>query len=393
MAITTTAPTISATGISAPTYAEVLDFLQSQFRSIYGTDLYLGADSQDGQMLAILATAINDANGVAIAIYNSFSPATAKDAALSSNVKINGIARASASYSTVDLVLVGQAGTTVNNGVVTDTNGNRWSLPASVVIPVGGEVTATATCQSEGAIAAPAGTVTRITTPVLGWQSVSNPADATPGAPVETDAALRKRQTTSVALPSRTVLEGIVGAVAAVPGVTRYRPFENDTNSADANGIPAHTIALVVDGGDATAIAQAIAAKKTPGGGTFGTTVVDVVDAYGIPHPIQFYRPTDAPISVAISMKALAGYSSSVGAAVQQAVADYVNAVAIGGGAAAGVEWDAAIAAAKSVTGSGTFKITALTLTGPGGAGTPDVPLAFNEAATCSAGDVTLTVT
>ncbi|UGB47010.1 hypothetical protein LQ772_06880 [Frateuria edaphi] len=393
MAISTTAPTISATGISAPSYAEVLDFLQTKFRGIYGADLYLGADSQDGQWLAILAKAIDDANAVAIQVYNSFSPATATAAALSSNVKINGIARASASYSTADLVLVGQAGTTITDGVVTDTNNNRWDLPASVVIPSVGEVTATATCETEGAIAAPAGTITRITTPALGWQSVSNPTDATPGAPVETDAALRKRQATSVAVPSLTVLEGIMGAVAAVPAVTRYRGFENDTNATDANGIPAHTIALVVDGGDATAIAQAIASKKTPGGGTAGTTEIDIVDAYGITHPIRFYRPTDAPITVAIALKALAGYSSAVGALVQQAVADYVNGVVIGGGPAAGVEWDAAIAAAKSVGGSGTFKITALTLSGPGGAGSPDVPLAFNEAATCSVGDVTLTVT
>src|SRR5690348_1507892 len=148
MTITTTAPTISSTGISAPSYADILSFLQSKYQGIYGADVYLGSDSQDGQFLAVIAQAINDANSAAIAIYNSFSPATAQGAALSSNVKINGLARNVASYSTVDLLITGQAGTTITNGVVTDAANNRWSLPASVVIPSGGQVTVTATCQT-----------------------------------------------------------------------------------------------------------------------------------------------------------------------------------------------------------------------------------------------------
>jgi uncharacterized phage protein gp47/JayE len=113
------------------------------------------------------------------------------------------------------------------------------------------------------------GTINQIATPARGWQSVTNPADAAEGAPVEKDPVLRQRQTVSTALPSLTVLDGIIGAVANVPGVTRYVAYENDTSAADANGIPSHSISLVVEGGDATAIANAIAAKKTPGSGTY----------------------------------------------------------------------------------------------------------------------------
>jgi hypothetical protein len=173
--------------------------------------------------------------------------------------------------------------------------------------------------------------------------------------------------------------------------VTRYQAYENDTDETDSNGIPSHSISLVVEGGDATAIANAIAAKKTPGGGTYGTTTVTVINRYGMPININIFRPTDQAISVAISFRALAGYTSTIGAAAQQAVSDYINSVAIGGGPAAGVEWDACIAAAKSVTGASAFKIESLTLSGPGGAGTPDVPLAFNQAATCTPASVVMT--
>jgi hypothetical protein len=200
------------------------------------------------------------------------------------------------------------------------------------------------------------------------------------------------RQASSTALPSLTVLDGMVGAVEGVPGVTRTAAYENDTNVTDTNGIQAHTVAFVVEGGDAVAIANAIAAKKTPGGGTYGTTTVTVTDVYGIPHPINFFRPTPQAITVAVSMKALSGYSSATGAAVQQAISDYINSVAIGGGSAGAVEWDSCIAAAKNVAGGNTFKITSLTLTGPGGVGTPDVSLAFNQSATATPASVTLTV-
>jgi uncharacterized phage protein gp47/JayE len=389
--LATLGPTITSAGISIPSFNDVYQSLIATFQSIYGSDVVVTPDSQDGQWIANIATAINDCNNGAVACYNAFSPATAQGANLSSVVKINGIARNVSSQSTVDVTIVGQAGTTITNGIVSDGT-NQWAIPESVLVPSGGSVVATATCQTDGAVTLASGTALQISTPTRGWQTATAANDADPGAPVEMDAALRKRQATSVAIPSLTVLAGMIGAVAGVSGVTRYAAYENDTGSTDSNGIPAHMISLVVEGGDSTAIASAIAAKKTPGGGTYGSTTVTVTDVYGIPHPINFYRPTTQAITVAVSMKALAGYSSVIGAAVQQAISDYVNSVAIGGGPAGVVEWDSCIAAAKGVSGGNTFKITALTLAGPGGAGSPDVALAFNQSATCTPASVTLTV-
>ncbi|ODT97390.1 MAG: hypothetical protein ABS82_00080 [Rhodanobacter sp. SCN 67-45] len=392
MTITTTAPTITANGISAPSYSDVLAFLQGQYQSIYGADVYLGSDSQDGQFLAVLATAINDANAAAVAIYNSFSPATGQGAALSSNVKINGLAREVATYSTVDLLITGQAYTTIANGVAQDANGNRWNLPAAVSIPAGGSITVTATSAVVGSIAAPAGTVTIIATPTLGWQSVTNAAAAAPGAPVESDAALRYRQSISTAIPSLTVLDGIVGTVAGVSGVTRYAAYENDTGSTDANGIPAHSIAMVVEGGDSVAIAAAIAAKKSPGVPTYGTTSETVIDTYGNVIPINFYRPTEVPIAAAVTIKALPGYNSDIGAQVVAAIAAYINALTIGTDVLL-----TRLYLPANLSGSAnslTFEITSLAIAAkPGTPAAADVAIVFNEVASCATADIALTVT
>ncbi|KFK92012.1 bacteriophage protein [Serratia sp. Ag1] len=386
------AATVTASGISAPGYQVILDTLTGFFRQIYGDDVYLEPDSKDGQMLAIYALAIHDANNAAIAVYNSFSPATAQHGALASNVKINGISVSPASQSTADVLIVGQVGRQITNGVVRDSNGFSWSLPPVVTIGTSGAVTVTATCQVDGAIVAPAGTITTIGTPTQGWQTVTNPAAATPGRPVETDAELRQRQAQSVSLPSSTVLDGIMGAVATLPGVERYRPYENDTGAPDANGLPPHSISIVVDGGDATAIAQTIATKKTPGGGTYGTTTIPITDKYGIVHPISFFRPTTVNIFVEVQIKALQGYTSAIGEEIRAAIADYINAIRIGDPV-----FITRLFLPANLNGSAdsaNYDILDLQIGISAGALTPaNIVVGFNEAAACSEDNVALVVT
>ncbi|MNO26510.1 Baseplate J-like protein [compost metagenome] len=383
---------VDATGFHYADYPTVLSYFKDSYRSIYGADVYLESDSQDGEWLAIVAQAVYDSIALAAATYNSFSPSTAQTDALSRDVKINGIARKIPSQSTVDLYIVGEAGTEITNGLAEDTSAIKWALPASVIIPPSGDITVTATAQTTGSVQAPINTVTKIGTPTRGWQTVTNLVSASPGAPVESDAELRLRQSQSVALPSRTVREGIVGAIANLTGVTRLRVYENDTDTTDADGIPEHSIAAVVEGGDSTDIAQTIAVKKTPGGFTFGSVSTVVTDTYGMPITIRFGRPVYDTITTAITIKALTGYTATTGDAIKAAIADYQNSVEIGGGLGKSVEWGDAIAAANSVGGGVTYKIVSLAMTGPGGAGTPDVPLAYNHAAQAVPANVTLTV-
>ncbi|EKR1690705.1 TPA_asm: hypothetical protein G0D72_11260, partial [Salmonella enterica subsp. diarizonae] len=322
--------TVTAQGISAPDYQTILNTLTSYFRQIYGSDAYLEPDSKDGQMVALWALSVHDANNTAIAVYNSFSPTTAQTAALSSNVKINGITRKIATNSTADLLLTGTAGTTITNGSARDKNGIIWNFPASVTIGVDGTVLVTATCSNSGAVAALAGTITTINTPTRGWTSVTNPAAATVGAPAETDAELRIRQGQSVAIPSITPFEGVDGAIANIAGVTRHKLYENDTGKTDGNGLPPHSISAIVDGGDVTEIARTIRGNKGQGVRTWGKTSVTVPDKYGNPHIISFSRPTDVSVYGKITLKVFAGYTSQIGVQIQQAVADYINRLMIG---------------------------------------------------------------
>lgn len=389
--LATLAAQVTPAGISAPSYADILASLQTSFQSIYGTDVYLGADSQDGQLLAIFAKAVDDCNQSAIAVYNSFSPNAAQGVGLSNLVKLNGIARNTASNSQVNVTVAGTVGTTITAGKVRSADGKLWSLPASVTIPPAGFIVVTATCDEVGAVAAGAGTVTQIATPTRGWQSVTNASPASQGAEVETDAALRRRQAQSVALPSSTVLAGLVGALQALDGVTQVRVYENDTGSVDGNGLPAHSIACVVQGGDSTEIATTILYKKTPGAYTHGTTSVTVHDAAGIAYTIRYFVPTDAQIKVNISLHAFTGYSSDTAAAIKQSVADYINALPFG--------QDVMVtklylpAQLYGAAASDAFELVSLQVAlGAGSFGTADIAVGFTEQAACVVGDVAITV-
>ena len=383
---------IDATGFHAPDYPTVLQFLTSEYRSIYGSDTYLEPDSQDGQWLAIQALAIFDTIQVAAAVYNSFSPLNAQSDALSRNVKINGIRRRTATRSSADLLLIGAAGTVITNGQAEDTLGQRWTLPASVTIPTGGSTTVTATAVLIGAMTAAANTINKIATPTLGWQSVNNLAAATAGDPVETDAELRRRQTFSTALPSLSVLDGTIGAVASLPGVTRFRGYENDTSVADSNGIPDHSIAIVVEGGDQQAIGEAIAAKKTPGTGTHGSTVVTTLDEYGLPNQIRFFRPTPATIGVELTIQALSGYTTGFAATIAAEVSAAIQALDIGDDVLITKLYVPANLAGQAA--GSTFDITQLRIRKNSGAlGTSNLALSFNEIAECNpTTDVTVIV-
>jgi uncharacterized phage protein gp47/JayE len=325
--------TVDGAGISGMTFGQVLAWYQDQYRATYGQDIYIEPDSQDGQWLGIQALATKDLIDTAIAVYNDFSPATAQGAGLSSVVKVNGIHRNIATPSSAVVTLVGQAGTVIVNGAVRD-NQNRgtiWALPPNVTIPVSGQIDVTATATVAGAVTAGPGELTEIATPFPGWQTSTNAIAAVPGAPVETDAQLRRRQSRSVGQPSQTTLAGIVGAVGDLLGVVRVVGYQNETNIDNpVTGLPARSIAIVAQGGNVVTIAQTIALKKPPGTPTYGTTTEVSLDASGVPSTIQLSFEVPVTLKTLVFVRPLAGYVTSTTDLLRTAISSFISGLDIG---------------------------------------------------------------
>lgn len=393
------AATIDATGIHVPDFSTVLAWMKEQYRQIYGDDIYIDNDSQDGQLIGIFALALSDSFSFAVNVYNAFSPATAQGAGLSSVVKINGLQRLVGQRSTVDVTITGAVGTVIVNGIVSDAAGTtKWRLPTPVIIPLGGSIIVTAITDSSGAVKASSGTITRIATPVAGWTGVTNAASAVVGRAIETDAELRARQSISTAIPSLTVLEGTIGAIAELNGVTRYRAYENDTSATDSDGIPPHSISLIIDGGDVQQIGEAIFAKKGPGCGTAGDTAVTVTDAFGLQNTVRFHRPVVVPITVDITIKALPGYNTLIGDKIKAAIAAAINALPIGDDVFftrlyVPAQLAGPYAGDVSAEEAATFEVRSILIARSGSPAAADVTIAFNEAAYCdAAANIGLTV-
>jgi uncharacterized phage protein gp47/JayE len=373
------APYIDESGLHIPTYTDIRDSLIDSTKQIFGQDIYLGADSQDYQWITTVANKINDTNQLLQLVYNSRSPITAIGTGLDAVVKINGIKKKTATYSTCPVILSGTAGTVINNGIVADVNNINYNLPSSVTIDVGGTVEAIATCQIPGPIVANPGEINQIVTPTYGWDSVTNNDAATVGSNAETDAQLRARQAVSTAQPSRTVLEGTKGAIASVIGVTRFKVYENDTSVADTNGIPANSICAVVENGNDSDIANALFYKKGPGCGTYGDVIVNIADSLGNLTPIKFYRPTYIDIDVTINVKALTGYTTQTTVDIKQAIVDYINSLQIGDDLESSILWGAALGIMPNLKAP-QFSITSLTAGKRGEAqSTNPVAIAFKE--------------
>ncbi|MEK8128655.1 baseplate J/gp47 family protein [Paenibacillus filicis] len=386
-------PYIDASGLHIPAYTDIRDQLIADARSIFGQDIYLENDSQDYQWISAVSNIIYDAFLTNQAVYNSRGPSTAIGSPLDIIVKINGIKRQPAVYSTCPVLLTGSPGATVTNGVVGDSAGYMWSLTNPVILDGTGKATALATCQTPGPITANPGQITKIVTPTFGWIAVSNADYATLGAYAETDGQLRSRQSISTSQPSRTVLEGIKGAVAAVQGTERFEVYENDTNVIDSNGLPPHSITAVVEGGTNQDIAQAIYRKKGPGCYTNGTISVDITDQFGMPMPIRFYRPTYVDIDVVLNVKMLAGYTTETTDAIKSSTAQYIDSLNIGDDLTVSSLWGAALSANK-VPNKPLFSITSLKASKHGQTpGTTDIVIAFNEVTRGNTANVTLNIT
>ena len=327
------APYVDQTGFHRPTFTDILTYLQEQFISVYGQNVNLDSDSADGQFLSIFALMINDAFATAQLAINAKSPATAIGADLDTIAKIVGVTRKGATNSQVVLLLTGVPNTPIINAIAQDQNNYLWLIP-NTNLGVSGSVSVTAICETSGVVTAAPNTITIRSTPIGGWNGVTNPAPAIPGTNVETDSQLRGRIYQSVSLSAKTLVDSTIAAIAAVSGVTRYGTVgvENPTGAVDSYGNPPHSISMVVEGGSDLDVATAIYNNKTPGCLTNGTTTVPVTDPFTQnTMNISFFRPSYIRTYVSLNIHPLnTQFTTATKSAIQTAIFNYLNSLQIG---------------------------------------------------------------
>ena len=178
---------------------------------------------------------------------------------------------------------------------------SNFSVSAGLLINKVGKL-GQLTCSVNGAVEQEANTLNTILTPVLGWDSVTNPVAASPGRLTETDEELRIRFRNTKLERSSNILDSLYSALLNIPNVEEVAIYENDTDVTDANGVSPHSFFPVILGGSSQVIAETIWRNKPMGISSEGNTVVTVTDSQGFTHDIGFERPNPVTVYIDITL-------------------------------------------------------------------------------------------
>jgi len=294
---------IDASGLTVKSLNEIIATLTATMQSIYGADINVDQNSKDGQQINIFAQSVADLLELATQIYNNFDPDRAVGRVLDERVVINHIERNGGTYTIQPITIVVNQTVSLQgldenfsdiNGVgftVQDSAGNEFILIDSETFTPG-TYSRNFRAQLIGKVETVVNTITNQKTIVLGVASVNNPSGALEiGSDEETDAQLRLRRQRSVAIASNGYLNGLLGAVLSISGVTDAVLYENPTDTVDADGILAHGTWLVVEGGANEEIGQAYYNKKSYGSNMRGAVEVPITTASGGVFTALFDRP------------------------------------------------------------------------------------------------------
>lgn len=283
----------------------------------------IDSDSPDGQKNGIDAEAMANMDEGVVAAYRSKDPASAVGEALNDIGSISGVPRQLATYSVAPITITGTPTRIIPAGVSvvrSRTDNTSWTLNSDIVIGAGGSGIGFVTCTTAGRVVAGAGELTVIGTPTAGWSSVTNPTAATQGQPEETDAEYRLRRSESVSKPGSNMVDNMIANVGAVKTVTSVKVYENYLDTVDVNGIPGHSLAIIVNGGSDADVGLAIQQKKNQGCGMFprwneqtetwvdpkgpnGVLVYIQSPVTGLTNPITFQRAIAKSIYVDVKIQ------------------------------------------------------------------------------------------
>lgn len=267
---------IGINGLVTQSLDEIRTDLINKFKNIYGQDINIEQNSPDGQWLNILAQEKKDTLDLFTQFYNNLDPDRVIGIPQQILYKLNGLTIQAYTYSyvyvnvtiTEDVTLQGLDDNIESSDgtgyTVRDTNGNRWILATTQNLTPG---TYLLNFRSGdlGSITALPNTITVMETVLRGVASVNNPANNyITGNTGESSAQFRHRRNQAMAVPSQGFDESTQSQMLNLSNVTQCKVYDNRSDEV-VNGIPAHGIWVIVEGGTPADIGRVIYNNLPPG--------------------------------------------------------------------------------------------------------------------------------
>ena len=308
-------------GLTIKTKQEVIDLIvngdaeTAGLKSIYGNDINVDSNSPDGQLVGVLAQVAVDNLELVAQVNAAMDPDLAVGSILDQRCAINGVFRLGATYTsvmitiTVDrtVALVGLDTGEATAFTIADSAGTKYYLVEGDTLTTGAHTVEFRSAEAGANNPAP-NTITSMQSVIAGVVSVTNAAAAfTVGRDKESDDSLRSRRQRSVSLPSNGFLAGMTAGLLNTEGVTDAIVYENITNTDDVDGVPAHGIWCIVDGGADQDVGNSIYVKRNAGVGMKGDEEVAITQVNGLQAIVKFDRSEAEDLYIDLTISTIYG--------------------------------------------------------------------------------------
>lgn len=326
--------TFSASGIVAPDLIDVLNGVQADQKTAYGSDLSSDLATPQGQEAMTQTAIIGDKNDQLLAVSNMVNPDYSAGRWQDGIGKIYFLERKPATGTKVTATCRGLVGTLIPAGsMAQDSNGYIYTSDSDAIIGNDGTVQVVFTNTTVGAIECAIGALNSIYKTVSGWSEVFNVVAGVLGRETESRAAFEFRRRQSVANNAQHTDGALLGTILALNGVVDAYVQSNNTAVAKSLGstsvnLPVGTMYIAVYGGNAADIANAIDSKKNPSCATqcpasnTNYTVIDDVNYTSNYPTYQYYwtTPTALPVYVKVTIENNTLLPSTITSNIQAAV-------------------------------------------------------------------------
>ena len=282
---------------------DILAEYQSLFKTIFG-DINTDPSTPQGQIITSLTQIDLATISYLENLANAFFFGGSGDFLDKWAWNLYRVTRKQGTPSSVIIKITGRPTTDIPNDFTISDGSENYIIEAPTRIGENGEVIAKFNNIAINDFVAKANTITQIVTNVDGVERVNNNSNAIPAIFRETDAELFNRCLYFGSTATNASFRSILANVAQVKGVNRIAGAENVANQNKIiNGVELtpHSICIVVDGGEAQEIAEAIQKSRATG--------CDMVGDIEIPLYIdkqkyiyRFYRPKTVAIKSKITV-------------------------------------------------------------------------------------------
>lgn len=293
-------------GLTIKTANEIRNDLINGFKSIYGDDINLDSNTQDGQLIELLVQMNVSLREMLIELYNSGTPDLCRGRLQDVRYRINNVFRKQGKFTTIPMTITCSDTVTLqglDNGYedinstgygVSDDNGNVFYLVNTQTLEAGTHENILFRSAMQSDINPPIGTITNsleIKTEIV--SVINNKVALSIGATEETDEEFEKRRAKSVALVGQNSTDNIQSQLMNLSSVNDVFVYSHDyinyPDTEDADGVKPFHIWVIVDGGTNEEIANTIY-LNIAGASTKGNQKVTLQTASGQPFVVNFDR-------------------------------------------------------------------------------------------------------